>query len=81
MRGILHDTVVELLDRKIIWVFAVIVVLSVLVLLATDDISLRFGGSGSGEMDLGQLNEVLGNPILRGFDLFMAFLVFLVGSI
>ncbi|UCC45271.1 MAG: hypothetical protein JSU65_04960 [Candidatus Zixiibacteriota bacterium] len=77
MRGILRDTVIELLDRKIIWVFAVIVVLAVLILLVTDDIGFRFGVGGSGEMDLGQLNEVLGNPILRGFDLFMAFLVFL----
>ena len=78
MRGITRDCVAELFDRKIIWLFAVITLIAVVVIILSGNI--QFGGSftSGDDMDIGEVNDMLGNPIMRVFSSFVSFLVILV---
>ena len=77
MRGISRDSLVEFVDRKVVWVFVVVVVVSLLVVVLTGNIetNLQIGSSGGLEMD--DLNEAMGNPALKGFSAFMSVMIFL----
>ncbi len=77
MRGITRDCVVEMFDRKIVWVFAVITLIAVVVIVLSGDIQFGGGFTGGDDMDIGEVNDMLGNPIMRVFSSFVSFLVIL----
>ena len=75
MRGITRDCLLEMLDRKLIYVFGIATLLTILVVLYSGTVEINFG---SGEnMELNQLSDAMGNPIMRGFNFYLSILVFL----
>lgn len=74
MRGILSDTIAEMLDRKMLWVYAGVTLVGLLVILAMRSIELEFQMEG---MDLQAMNEMIGSPRLWFYNKFMYYLVFL----
>jgi len=77
MRGITRDSVVEMFDRKLIYVFAVVTVLTVLIVLMSGSLDGQIRMQTGGGMDVDDINEVLGDPVVRIFEFFVSFLVFL----
>ena len=77
MRGITRDSVVEMFDRKLIYVFAVVTVLTVVIVLLSGSIDGQFQMQTGGGMDVDDISEVLGDPVVRIFEVFVSFLVFL----
>ena len=75
MRGITRDCLVEMLDRKLIYVFGIVTLITILVVLYSGSVELQMGMGG--DMELSELNESMGNPIMRGFGGYLSFLVFL----
>lgn len=74
MRGLTRDTLNEVIDRKVIWIFAGLVVFSILicVLLSMSDVRLRIEHSGPGG---GPSPDVMNFPLylLHGFMTVMIF--------
>ncbi|MDH4158075.1 MAG: hypothetical protein OEW00_12455 [candidate division Zixibacteria bacterium] len=78
MRGITRDTVVELFDRKVIYIYAVVTVLTLLILILMRMVETRLGGEFDiATDDIGQLTAMLGEPLIHMLAGFMSFLVFL----
>jgi len=79
MRGITRDTVVELKDRKFLWIFgAITVITAIMIFLASRaQISLAMqSGGGFGSED--EITSLAGGALLTGFDYFVTVLVFLI---
>ena len=74
MRGITRDTLVELIDRKVLIIYGVITIITALIFLAVGSMDISFQSEGFGQGDLEQL---LGNPIMRLLNTFIYMLVFL----
>ncbi|MCK4574011.1 MAG: hypothetical protein KAU36_06555 [candidate division Zixibacteria bacterium] len=77
MRGIAHDTIVEMFDRKTIYIFLVVTAITILIILASGSMEFSFNAEIRGDMDLGDMNEMFGNPIMRMYSSFLTFLVLL----
>lgn len=79
MRGITRDTVVELTDRKFLWIFGAITVITALVIFmvsrAEISISMQSGGEIAGG---GEIASMAGSVLLKSFDYFVTVIVFLV---
>lgn len=77
MNGILADTLWELRDRKVIYLFAFVTIIAVLVIFAGERVSIEFG-AGSGDLEGGGMADgLLAGVIIEGLNLFMTLLVFL----
>lgn len=74
MRGITRDTLAELIDRKILIVYGIITIISVLVFLVIGSVDFSLQTQGFDQRDVSQL---LGNPILQMLNSFIYMLVFL----
>jgi ABC-type transport system involved in multi-copper enzyme maturation permease subunit len=74
MRGITRDTLAEMFDRKIIWVFGILTVLAMLIASASRSIDIKIESSGA---DMDALQSGLANIAMNSLDLFLAFMVFL----
>lgn len=74
MRGILADTVVELFDRKVLYIFGAVTVIGLLSIIGSASLDIHMMGEG---IDLEEMNQALGNPVLMGLNMFMHLLVFL----
>lgn len=74
MRGILSDTISEMLDRKMLWLYAGVTLLGLLVILATRSVEMQFQTEG---IDMQAMNEAFGSPRLWFYNKFMYYLVFL----
>ncbi len=75
MRGITRDCIVEMFDRKIFYLFGIITLLVIVGILFT--VQVEFHSFGSGGMELSELNEAFGNPLMKFFAWFLSFLVFI----
>ncbi len=75
MRGLTRSCIGEMLDRKIFWVFVVVTIIAIAVILVSGQ--AQFGTGDSTEMDLNELNQAFGNPVTRGFAIFIDILVVL----
>ncbi len=73
MRGLLKDTVRELFDRKIIWVYAVLTILAVLITFAARAVEINIHGQ---DVDLTEMDEVLAQSAARGLNVLLYILVF-----
>ncbi len=76
MRGIIKDCIIEMVDRKIIHVFAVVTLLAVLVVLLSSKMAMEFHVSGDLEMQ--SMTDLMRNPVTKAISTFMEFLLFLV---
>ncbi|MEA3297221.1 MAG: hypothetical protein U9R56_05095, partial [candidate division Zixibacteria bacterium] len=74
MRGILVDCIVELFHRKILYVFGVITLLGLVSIFSSSSANLEIQGQA---IDLEEMNVALGNPVMKGLNVFMYILVFL----
>lgn len=75
MRGLTRDTVVELVDRKILWLFGVVTAVMLLIVYASGNIQTTFSGpSGTEELDMSALNP---HMLAMALDGMMSFLLFL----
>ncbi|UCE24314.1 MAG: hypothetical protein JSU74_13655 [Candidatus Zixiibacteriota bacterium] len=77
MRGIARDCVVEMFARKMFWIFAVITVIAIIVIILSGNVEIGGTISGGQRMDVEDINEMLGNPIMRVYCSFVSFLVIL----
>ena len=75
MRGLTNDTVVELFDRKVIYVFAVVTLIAVAIIGLLRSVEVRFEGQIG--MDADSVTEMFGDQLLSGQNQFMSILVFL----
>jgi ABC-type transport system involved in multi-copper enzyme maturation permease subunit len=76
MRGIIGDCFVEMVDRKIIHVFAVVTVLAVLAVLLSSQMDMEFHVSG--DLDMQPMTDLMRNPVIIAISTFMQFLLFLI---
>lgn len=74
MRGILADTVAELFDRKVLYIFGAMTVIGLLSIVGSASLNIQMMGEG---INLQEMNSALGNPVLKGINTFMYLLVFM----
>ena len=74
MRGILSDTIAEMVDRKVLWVYASVTLVGLLVILASRSLEMQFQFDGAGAQGM---SDVLESPRLWLYNKFMYYLVFL----
>ncbi len=78
MNGILADTLVELKDRKVVYLFAFVTVLAMLVIFAGDRVGAEFNVTVGGDLQGQGLAEgFIAGAVVNGFSIFMTILVFL----
>ncbi len=78
MKGILKDTMREMIDRKTIHILGVVTIVAILFIVASSFIQTGGNINFDVQMDVDDINETLGNPIMRGYGLFITILIFLV---
>jgi ABC-type transport system involved in multi-copper enzyme maturation permease subunit len=74
MKGMIRDCVMELLDRRVVYVYAVITVIAVMGTVGSSLMEIRFQGVG---VEADQMNRALGNPLMMGHSMYMYVLIFL----
>jgi ABC-type transport system involved in multi-copper enzyme maturation permease subunit len=77
MNGIFADTLVELKDRKIVYLFAFVTVLAMLVIFIGDTVSGEFDSQMGGLEAQGITEGLVSTAVVQGFSVFMTILVFL----
>lgn len=77
MRGLNRDTVVEMFDRKIIWLFAGVTAFSLLIVFLSRGAEFNVHIQTNGEEDLNPAIGLLTNAVLRAISAYLSFLVFL----
>lgn len=75
MKGLIRDSLLELFDRKVIYLFAVVTMITVVVIFLFRSAEVHI----QTQMGFGaeKLEDVLGNQFLHGLSMFMSFLLFL----
>lgn len=74
MRGILADTIAEMVDRKVLWIYGAAAVVGMLVILVARQMQVQFHAEG---MDLQDMGAALTSPRLFLYHKFAYYLVFL----
>ncbi len=77
MKGIARDCLVEFMDRKALWIFVAAILFGIFIVFVTRSIETHVTIESSGTMNLGDISEAFGNPILRAYNSFVSFIVFL----
>lgn len=77
MRGILYDTFYEMLDRKILYVYIIITIITIGLIIVGGSIDIQQMEGSQGQMNLNEMNTMLGNPVLRGYVTYISFLIFM----
>ncbi len=75
MRGLLRDCLVEMVDRKILYVFLVLTVIGAISVFGAYAMDLEIQGQ---QLDIEEINQTLGNPVLRIFNWIMSYVLILV---
>ena len=75
MRGLVRDSVVEMFDRKTVWIFLAVTLIGVVVAVLTPQVDMDIRMEGN--MDFGSLGDYLRNPVTMALSGFLAFVVFL----
>lgn len=76
MNGLFKDTLAELLDKKTVYLFAIITFLAIVLTFFTGDIGMTIDGSGQ-EIGLEELGIEIDKPLLQGSKGLMSLLLFL----
>jgi len=77
MNGILRDTIAELIDRKILYVFLGITVIAVMVVAATSSVDLRVQVTGPGDFSGDSPSLFVESAIVKLIGGFLSLLIFL----
>ncbi|MEW6051379.1 MAG: ABC transporter permease subunit [Candidatus Zixiibacteriota bacterium] len=77
MRGINRDTVVEMFDRKIIWLFVGLTAFSLLVVFLTRGVEFNIRIDTAGDAEMNDMMATLANPVTRAIGSYLSFLIFL----
>ncbi len=77
MRGIVTDVFAELVDRKVIYLFAFVTLVALLVIFAGSKIETEFDMPGGERLESEALGGFLSDWLVRGFSVFLTILVFL----
>jgi ABC-type transport system involved in multi-copper enzyme maturation permease subunit len=77
MRGIIKDTIAELLDRKVLYLFGFVTLVAMLIFHLINRAQLKLQIQTGGELGMGQLDNLVGNLTVQFFSGFVSFLVFL----
>ncbi len=74
MRGLIRDCVLELLDRKALWIYGAVTLIAILfsVISRSGSLTIDINGTASSGMP-----DMLSTLIVRGFETYLSFLVFL----
>ena len=75
MKGITRDCIVEMFDRKTIYIFLVVTGITILITLFTPRPNIEIQMSGNAEMDT--MVNWLHNPATKALSIFLSFMVFL----
>lgn len=75
MRGLVRDSLVEMFDRKTVWIFLAVTLIGVVVAVLTPQVDMEIRMEGN--MDFGPLGDYLRNPVTMALSGFLAFVVFL----
>jgi len=75
MRGITRDSVVEMFERKAVYVFAGVTLIAVVIILLMPKMEIEFHATGN--VDIGGISDLLRNPITKAFSTYLSFMVFL----
>ncbi len=76
MRGITRDCVVEMFDRKTVYLFAAVTLIAVLVALLLPKMEVEFYATGN--VGMGSVGDFLTNPVTKALSIYLKFMVFLV---
>lgn len=77
MRGLTRDCIVELRDRKSIWLYAIVTVIMVIVIIISGQVRISGGLDGSLRVEAEGLSEAFGDFLMKAFGAFVSFLVIL----
>lgn len=75
MRGITRDGVVEMFDRKTVYLFAAVTLIAMVIALLAPKADMEFRVTGN--VDMGSLGDFLRNPVTKALSVFLSFMVFL----
>lgn len=75
MRGMTRDCVVEMFDRKTIYLFAAVTFIAVVIALLSPKMEVEFHATGN--VDMGSVGDFLTNPVTKVLSTFLKFMVFL----
>ncbi|RKX25400.1 MAG: hypothetical protein DRP45_05995 [Candidatus Zixiibacteriota bacterium] len=77
MRGLLKDTLAELIDRKMLYLFGGVTVVAVLIATVGAQIDVGFHTGSGVDSEADPFKAVVGSAAVRGLSTFMSFMVFL----
>ena len=77
MRGITRDSLLEFIDRKVIWVFAALLLLGILIVLLTGKLNMGLELPISDNADVEGLDALIRDPLMRVFNGFLGIFLFL----
>ncbi len=77
MNGLFRDTLSELFDRKIIYLYAFATLIAFLVIFASDRLEVEFGRQMGQPLDSSGIDTFLSESVARGLSGFMSLLVFM----
>ncbi len=77
MRGITRDTVVELVDRKMLWMFGILTALACLIVFGASKADMTFSMHGASGLENDMAQSFISSIAIRAADQLLTFLVFL----
>lgn len=77
MLGFTRNTIAELFDRKVIWVYVVVTLITMLIVVMSGSLRLQVEGALDPSMGEDGVNQMLRNPYLMILNGFLGFMVFL----
>lgn len=75
MRGITRDCVVEMFDRRTIYLFVGVTLIALVIIVLTPKMEIEFHATGN--IDVGPMTDLLRNPVTKVLGAFLSFMVFL----
>ncbi|MBU8934442.1 MAG: hypothetical protein KOO62_10600 [candidate division Zixibacteria bacterium] len=75
MNGMIHDCLLEMVDRKAIWMFVVVTIIAALIIVATSSFSAQFEIEGQPDVD--PLGGVIDVAATKGLASHLGFMMFL----
>jgi ABC-type transport system involved in multi-copper enzyme maturation permease subunit len=75
MRGITRDCVVEMFDRKTVYLFIAVTFIAVVLAFLSPKMEVEFYSTGN--VDMGSMGDFLTNPVTKALSTYLMFMVFL----
>ncbi len=75
MRGLIHDTFIEMIDRKIIWMYAVVTLIALVIILSASSFSSNL--EINGQMQNNPFEDLIDTAAVKGIGSHIGFMIFL----